>query len=148
MSKARTPRQTARVKQSQTALAPRTQQTLLSGRAQELYDNARDIKEDLAKSREKRMNALLENARFAGLRKQAVTLAKEANEITKKFDLDHPKYKSDIAEVTADAQAVHESMTRVALEALQKDVTLEVYHGRGPGRKRVRFDISCQPSLF
>lgn len=124
------------------------QSPLLSGQAQQLYDHAVDLKEDIKKVRDKRQNALLKNNRYATLKKQAADIIKEATEITKKFDVQNPQYKKDMAELTEEAKEVSTDLTKVAVQAIRQGVDLLVFHGRGPSKKRVRFNLGCQPSLF
>lgn len=134
-------------KNKNTAIAPR-QTMLLSGQAQTLYDHAVDLKEDIKKVREKRQNALMKDSRYAALKKQAADIVKEAGEIQKKFDVKNPQYKMDMAELVEEAKEVSVGMNKVAVQALRQGVDLLVFHGRGPGKKRVKFALSCQPTLF
>lgn len=141
-----TPRQTARVKKS-TALATRPAMTL-SGQAQQLYDHLTDLKEEMREARERRQNALMGNARYATLKKQAGDIVKEATNIQRSFDVQHPKYKKDCEEIAVEAKAVAAGLAKIAVQALKSGTTLEVYHGRGPNKKLVNWKFSVQASLF
>ena len=149
MKKARTPRQTARVKKQKpgTSLVV-TVSRELSSNAQEIYNNLVDIREDHAKAREKRQNALMQNPKYAGLKREAQSIVKEASAITKQFDQQHPNYKKDIDGLAEDGKKAMSGLTRIAIEAMRKGVELEVYQGSGKARKRVKFATSLQLSLF
>ena len=121
---------------------------ILSGKVQQLYNDLIDLKEDIDKARIKRLNALLQNSRYETLKTEAKEIVKEATKIQKEFDAAHPEYKDKISSLAEDAKKVSIGMTRLAIEAFSKGISLEVYRGAGKGKKRVKFNFSCQPSLF
>ena len=149
MGKIRTPRQTARVKKSKptTALAERPTMTL-SGQAQQIYNNIVDIREDHAKSRDKRQHALMQNPRYAALKSEAKNIVDQATTITKQFDAQHPNYRKEIESLALDGKEAMAGLTRIAIEAMRKGIELEVYQGSGKSRKRVKFATTIQLSLF
>ena len=131
-----------------TAVVIAEKPSLLSGQAQQLYNDLQDLKEEAGKVRLKRSNALMQNGKYASLKTTAEKIVKEASVITKEFDHDHPEYKRAVGEVAEDAKQVSIGLARIAIAAIRAGVTLEVYQGVGKSRKRVNLTLSVQPTLF
>ena len=121
---------------------------LLSSQAQDLYNQIQDLKEEGKEMRERRQSALLKNPRYETLKKQAASIVKEAGDITKKFDVAHPKFKQDIDAINHEGKMVFIGLAKIAVEAIRKGVDLEIYQGSGKSKKRVRLSFSVQPTLF
>ena len=131
----------------ETALATKPKTQDITAQAQLVFDVLLGQREKMAKLREKRQNALMENARYDVLRKSAQDIVREAFVITHQFDLQHPKYKVAVDKMAKEMRESTQKLNEIAMVAFRTGVGLELFQGKGKNQRRVYLTMHVQPKL-